>query len=195
MLRRAVLLATLLLLAACGSAPRRGLDAGLQAAQGERERLLAERPEWRLTGKLAVSGGGQSGSGRVEWQQSDAGAVFELRAPISGRSWRLRLQPGLAELEGLDGGPRQHPDAYVLLEQALGWQLPLAELAHWVRGARAPGPARIEFDDQGLPRLIEQAGWRIEYRSWMAAGEPRLPRTVYAERHEGQLRLVVAQWQ
>lgn len=195
--RRAVLALGLALLAAC--APRVARLPGAPdeskwlAAQAAREASLAEAPGWSLSGRVAVSVQGEGGSGRLEWSQSAGSADIRLSAPISRQGWWLQVRPGLARLEGLPEGPREGPDAEALLREATGWTLPVQALSSWVRGARAPGPARIEFGPDGLPARLEQDGWVVEYREW-GGGEPARPKRVFARRGEASVRLVVDRW-
>lgn len=186
-----------LLVSACvPEAPSGGPAANevqLLAAQSAREALLAESPAWSLAGRLAVSVGGDGGSGRIDWRQGEDGTEVRLSAPVTRQSWILRIGPGGATLEGVAGGPLSGPDAETLLAEATGWPLPVGALAAWARGARAPGPAEIEFGPEGLPRQIAQQGWVVEYREW-GAGDPVMPRRVFARRGDASVRLVVDRW-
>lgn len=185
-----------LLLAACSSAPRRHApDAAQLDEQGQRERQLAEAAEWRLQGKVAVRSGKDGGSGQLSWSETATGSVLELRAPISGQGWRLQIDAGGALLDGLEGGPRRDRDAARLLREAVGWELPVAAMRHWVRGARADGAARLEFADDGLPARLQQAGWTIDFLDWQRETSPPLPRRLVASRGEHRVRLVVGQWE
>lgn len=185
-----------LLLAACSSAPRRHApDAAQMDAQTQREQLLADTAEWRLQGKVAVRSGKDGGSGQLRWSEAADGSVLELRAPISGQGWRLQIAADGAVLDGLEGGPRRDRDAARLLREAVGWELPVAAMRHWVRGARAAGAARLEFADDGLPARLQQAGWTIDYLDWQRELSPPLPRRLVASRGEHRVRLVVGQWE
>jgi outer membrane lipoprotein LolB len=188
-------LASALLLAGCaGPGPRRDPSAGDLALQAEREARLRGQQHWGLHGRLAVSGGGESGSGQLLWSQVGEDTVFEMRAPVSRQTWRLVASPGTVRLDGLEGGPRHGDDAETLLRSELGWSLPLASMASWVRGMRGAGPARVLFDGDGLPLTIEQGGWRIEYRAWDRSTDPALPSRVFASRGDQRVRLAVTGW-
>lgn len=181
-------------LAACVPAPVREADAVLLAAQSEREARLAADPDWQLSGRLAVNANGEGGSGRLEWRQQGEDFEIRLAAPVTGKSWRLRQQGGMATLEGLEEGTLAAPDAEALLYDATGWRLPVRALAAWARGARAEGAAAIEFGPTGLPALISQQGWQVEYREWDAA-DPARPRRIFARQGEdASVRLVVDAW-
>ena len=188
-------LLALLVLAGCARAPLRQADAAFLLAQAEREQRLAAQSEWALSGRVAVSGGGEGGSGRIEWRQRGDDLTVSLSAPVSRESWRLTAGQRWARLEGLEAGPLQGSDPEALLAEALGWNVPLLQLRAWVRGARADGPGEIEFDANGLPARLRQHGWQIEFRGWDPASEPPLPRRVFAESGEYRLRLVVDRWE
>ncbi len=184
----------LVVLAGC-AAQRLRPDQQLLGAQAQREQQLAEVTDWSLSGRLAISGPRDSGSGTVAWTQSGDAFHFTLSAPVTGKSWTLAGDAEHAELAGLRPDPVRGADAARLLESELGWQVPVTELRFWARGARAPGAAEIEFRTDGLPAGIMQAGWKVEYPDYQTEGEPRLPRRVFASRGDYKVRLVVQRWQ
>lgn len=192
---RAALLSSLALLAACGTAPRRVVDDGVTGEQRQRthEAAVAAQDTWAFKGRIAVSNAHDSGSGRIEWRQTGGQYAIELRAPVTRRSWRLSGEPGWAKLEGLDNGPFEGDSAEQLLQQHVGWTVPLSDLAAWVRGARGAGAADIEFDPQGRPSRLREAGWVIEYRGWRDSA-PLLPTKVFAQRGDERVRLLVDDW-
>ncbi|TAM01447.1 MAG: outer membrane lipoprotein LolB, partial [Rhodanobacter sp.] len=98
-----------LLLAACVPAVRLKANADLLEAQRSREQTLAGADHWALQGRLGVSDGHDGGSGNFSWTQDGNHYVFVLRAPITGKSFRLSGGPDGALLEGLDGGALQGP--------------------------------------------------------------------------------------
>jgi outer membrane lipoprotein LolB len=192
--RLALLLTAAALIAGCAARPPQPGDAVALSTQEARESTLRAQSDWALQGRLAVSNGKDGGNGQLSWQQQGEQIAFEMRAPVSRQTWRLSAAPGEALLEGLDGGPRRGTDAEALLRSELGWTLPLADLASWVRGLRGEGRARIEFDPDGLPRLIEQRGWLIEYRGWDRSVQPPLPSRVFARRDTQRVRLAIERW-
>ncbi|GAP66699.1 outer membrane lipoprotein LolB [Mizugakiibacter sediminis] len=197
-LRARRLPAALILLALAACAPvavRRGGDAELLAAQAARERALAPLDRWSLTARIVVSNGKDGGSGTLEWMQDGAEYTFVVRAPVTGKSFRLQGGPDGAVLEGLDTQPLRDADAERLLARELGWHVPLAELAAWVRGLRAQGPAELAFGADGLPSTLEQDGWRVEYRDWYTDRQPPLPQKVFAERAPYRVRVAIERWQ
>jgi len=192
--RRIGIVLAALLLAACAAPLRRASESSALDAQSHRETALADQSAWHLIGKIAVSDGRDGGSGRIDWRQDGDRFVIEIRAPVSRRTWRLSGSPDGATLEGLDGGPRSGPNAEALLQQEVGWTVPVADLVAWARGARGVGAAEIEFDAENRPARIQQRGWSVEYRAWSEGPAPRLPRKVFAASGERRVRLVVERW-
>ena len=185
-----------LLLAACVPAARMKDDAGLLNAQLAREQALAHADHWILQGRLGVSDGKDGGSGSFSWTQNGDRYEFVLRAPITGKSFRLSGGPDEALLEGLEPGPLRGPDAEALMRRALGWEVPLRDLRAWVLGLRADsGPAELRFGTDRLPSLLQQDGWAVDYREWDASRQPPLPKKVYAEKLPYKVKLSIESWQ
>ena len=182
-----------LLLAACAPVPvRRPADEAALAVQAARERQLAGVEQWTLEGHLAVSDGHDGGSGSLRWMQDGQRYDFELRAPITGKSFRLSGGPGGAVLEGIEGGPLRGPDAEALMRKALGWEVPLDDLRAWVLGLRASGsPAELRFGEHDLPSLLVQDGWTVDYRAWDQAQQTPLPQKVFASRPPYKVKLSI----
>lgn len=195
--RRIFALAALaLVVVGCTPAVRIKGDAGLLGAQAQRERQLADTDHWTLSGRLGVSDGHNGGSGSLDWSQDGERYAFELRAPITGKSFRLTGGPDGAVLEGLDGGPLRGPDAESLMRKALGWEVPLRDLQAWVLGLRADsGPAELRFGDDRLPSLLQQDGWSVDYRSWDHERDPALPKQIFAAKPPYKVKLSIESWQ
>ncbi len=193
-----------LLLAACVPAPavRQQGDAAMLGEQQAREQALGSNDHWTLQGKLFVSDGKQGNTGNLSWTQAGDRYDFVLRAPITGKSFRLHGDADGAVLEGLDGGPLQGSNAEELMQRALGWNVPLRELQAWVRGMRAgrvvsndAGTAELSFGTDRLPSLLVQDGWTVEYRKWDVTRQPPLPEIVFATRQPYKVKLSVESWQ
>lgn len=196
-MRLPLLAACLVMLAACaGPRVRQGdaQDPRLLEQQVGREQVLSATAQWSLRGRLGVSDGRDGGSGTLEWRQRGDAFRFSVHAPVTGKTWTLSGTPSHAVLTGLRPQAVEGDDAHALLERELGWQVPVAGLVDWVRGMRAPGPAQIEFGPDGLPAVIVQDGWRIEFLDYDDSREPPLPRRLFASSGERKVRLAIREW-
>lgn len=194
---RIVAAALPLLLAACASAPpvRMQGDAALMQQQETRERALADTDHWTVQGQLGVSDGKDGGSGTLTWVQDGERYEFIMRAPVTGKSFRLSGDARGALLEGIDGGPLRGPDAETLMMKALGWSVPLHNLRAWVLGLRADsGPAELAFGANRLPSLLQQDGWDVDYRAWDESRQPPVPTKVFATKPPYRVKLAIESW-
>ncbi len=212
-LRISVLVMCVATLAACVSVPaRKGVAIGALSAeakiaamarQGVREQRLRAVPVQGFSGRVALSNGGNGGSGRIEWQQSGDEYTVTLAAPVTRQSWKLSGNANAARIEGIQGGPRAGADVEQLLRDTTGLDVPVGALAAWVGGARADvarfGPAQLEFGADGRLARIEQDGWRIDYLGWQevadGSGQPLwVPDRVDAQRAPAKVKLAIDAW-
>lgn len=184
------------ILAACAPVPVRTPGTARQlAAQAARERALGAQQNWSLDGRFAAADGRHGGSGGIAWQQDGRQYQFTLRAPVTGKTVQLRGGPNGAVLTGAGRQPLAGRDAGEVLSAEFGWDVPVSDLAWWVRGLRAPGrPAILSFGANGLPATLDQDGWHVDYRDWYAERNPPLPRKVYASRDPYTVRVFIEQW-
>lgn len=183
-------------LGACAPLPVRAPGTAQQlAAQAARERLLGDQHQWSLQARFAASDRDHGGSGSLDWRQSGDRFRFTLRAPITGKSVQLEGGPDGAVLTGAGRDPLAGRNAGEVLNAEFGWNVPVADLAWWVRGLRAPGtPAILTFGANGLPATLDQDGWHVDYRDWYAERSPPLPRKVYATRDPYTVKLSIQEW-
>lgn len=142
-----------------------------------------------------MSGGGEGGSGRIEWSQDGSSYVVTVRTPVSNQTWRLSGDASQCVLEGLPQGPVRGLDPSELLEREVGWRLPVEAVATWVRALpQDPARARVRLDGAGLPQRLVERGWIVEYLGYVTAQPPPLPRRLRARRGDDEVRLAIAQW-
>lgn len=193
-LRAVAILILLAVLAACAPVRVRETPA-TTASQSAREAELAPRTHWRIEAHISVSDGRDGGSGDLAWEQDGGHYVFTVRAPVTGKTWRLSGDARQAQLDGVEAQPVYGADPQHLLHERLGWDVPLAALGSWVRGMRAPGPVGdLQYDAKNLPAVLEQDGWKIEYRDWFADSQPAMPRKLFATRGSARVRMAIEHW-
>jgi outer membrane lipoprotein LolB len=195
LLRFMALAAVLVAVAGCASGARVARDGGAVLSQADRAARLDAMPRWSLTGRIAVSDGRDGGSGRLEWMQDGPHFDIAVRAPVASGSWRLSGDGLVAQIDGLGPEPLRDVDAEALLAREIGWHLPMAQVAAWVRALPADAAgARIEPGQDGLPAILREAGWTVEYRAWTAADGIPMPRRLVARRAPFEVRIAIERW-
>ncbi|MDN3522452.1 lipoprotein insertase outer membrane protein LolB [Halomonas ramblicola] len=189
----AMLLALALLVGCAGPAPvpEGERAAGQWQAQAER---LAALDTWMLAGKAGLRTPEESTSANLDWSQHPhyyrlliSGPFGSGRSTLEGRQGRFSLTTAEGRFEA------ESPEA--LMEQRLGWSLPLGALTDWIRGLPGEGgDYDLEEDELGFPATLEQDGWHVEYRDWTRAEGLWLPRRLVMTYGDLRVTLVVNDW-
>lgn len=147
--------------------------------------------EFDLSGRLAARYGDESFSGNLAWRHAAAADEMLISTPLGQGVARIARESGSVSLTTAEQREYRAADAESLTEQVLGFRLPLAGLADWVRARASSGaPAEIERDAEGRPSLLRQSGWQIEYQDY-AGGLPSRLRLTYPGL---ELRLAISRW-
>ncbi len=156
------------------------------------QRTPGESVEFELAGRIAVSYRDEAASGNLAWRHTRGTDELLMTTPIGSSLARIVRSGGVVVLTMSDGQEYRAADAESLTEKALGFRLPLAGLADWVRARPVDGiPAAATRDAQGRIVSLEQSGWRIEYQAFREDG---LPVRLKLDYPGIQLRLAIHQW-
>ncbi|TVP54130.1 MAG: outer membrane lipoprotein LolB [Halomonadaceae bacterium] len=200
----AVLLSSLLLQACVTAPPPPDQDhtRTVPSDWADRQQRLADFNQWSLQGKIAVRQSDRNDTGVVRsWDQSGEEFSLTVSSSFMGMgSTRLEGTPDYLTITTPNGEQLFSEDPEGLIRQALGWELPIAALAYWVRGMPAPGDDHeLYFDDQGRLGYVVQSGWEIYYENHQPLGDngegPVLPRRLTASNDDALVRLVVTGWE
>ncbi|MCK2042015.1 lipoprotein insertase outer membrane protein LolB [Chromohalobacter sp. TMW 2.2308] len=185
----------IVMLAGCASqtpGPDQARERGDWDAQAERLQAL---DAWSLAGKVGLRTDEGSESANIDWQQRPDTYRILISGPFGAGRTLLKGAPGKVTLANGEGRfNAETPEA--LMEQQLGWSLPISALDYWIRGLPTPNASeRTEYDDLNFPQRLWQFGWTIEYRDWTHADELWLPRRLVMTYGELRATLVVTQWE
>ncbi|MGJ8513741.1 lipoprotein insertase outer membrane protein LolB [Carnimonas bestiolae] len=151
--------------------------------------------DWQLSGKIGLRSPQQNRSANLDWTQHDADYTIMVSGPFGVGRNTLQGHPGDVTLKNGDGTfsaatPEQ------LMEQQLGWSLPVSSLDRWVRGLAANGSeGTFSHDDEGFPATLKQDGWTINYLQWSYADGYWLPGRLRLAYGDIQVTFVITRWQ
>jgi outer membrane lipoprotein LolB len=146
--------------------------------------------EFELAGRIAARFRGDAASGKLAWRHAADSDEMLITSPLGQGIARIVRQGGEVVLTTPEGREHRAADVESLTEQVLGFRLPLAGLADWVRARPGPGPSRAIHSADGRLEVLEQSGWRIEYLEFEGARPARL-RLSYPGL---ELRLAISEW-
>lgn len=147
-----------------------------------------------LTGRVSVRYGDESLSGRIDWAHSIPRDEISLASPLGNQLAVIVRDAAGVSLTDASRTRFEAADAETLTERRLGWRLPLAGLADWVR-ARPGAKATVRADARGRPEHVSDEGWNIEFAYEGDASLPRRLILVYTRAERPlEIRLVVDNW-
>ena len=167
----------------------------------EHQRQLQAISDWQLTGKLGIRTTGDSGSASVKWVQQLANYQINLSGPLGQKSMIITGTPEKVRLEQTGEPAQEAKTAEALIKRSVGWTLPVAQLAYWVRGVPAPKLriTQLQQNETGLIAQLIQGGWSITYSNYrdqtFNGTILPLPGKVTAEFEDVRLILVIRDWQ
>lgn len=192
------LFALSVLISACGNLHQReALDFGGDPAAWQAHRQSVQPiTHWTLQGKLGLRSARESGSGTLYWRQELDTYDIRLSGPLGRGATRLSGDSGGVLLEIAGQPPVSASSTEQLLEEQIGWRLPVEHLLWWVRGLPSPGsPSRLQLDTDSRLARLTQAGWVVEYSRYQTIGDVTLPQRLQLSGHDVLLTLVVTQWE
>ena len=157
--------------------------------------LTARAPDelvaFEFTARFAARYRDEAASGQLAWRHGPVRDEVLISSPFGQGVARVTRENGVVSLVTADNRRYSAADAETLTEEVLGFRLPLAGLADWVRARPAPGsPARTQYGGDGRLAVLEQHGWHIEYQEYDAERPARL-----RLRYPGlELRIAISAW-
>ena len=135
---------------------------------------LATQTSREYHGRFAVQYNDQNGTqrnayGNFDWQETGDTVTLQLRNPLGQTMAIVTSSPSLATLELPNRQPVSADNVSLLMQNTLGFALPVEGLRYWLQPSVAPtshGRTVPDPEDPSRPKQIEQDGWTIDYLSY-----------------------------
>ncbi|MEE4996251.1 lipoprotein insertase outer membrane protein LolB [Pseudomonas alliivorans] len=197
-LRHVVVFSLIALLAGCaGLTSRESVQGKGDSAQWrEHKQQLSSLDGWQINGKVGIRAPKDSGSGTLFWLQRQDYYDIRLSGPLGRGAARLTGRPGAVALEVANHGRYEAKTPEELLQDQLGWRLPVSHLVWWVRGLPAPdSKSQVTLDGDSRLASLDQDGWQVEYLSYVEQNGYWLPERVKLHGQDLDVTLVIKDWQ
>lgn len=155
---------------------------------------------WQAVGKLGVKVPNDGGSANLRWQQQTNDYQIDLNGPFGSGKMTIAGSPANVTLTEIGKNPQTAKTAEELIRKNTGWNIPVTQLAFWVRGLPAPNTRIAHFapNAQGLIGELEQLGWKVTYGDYLSvtnnAETIAMPGRITAEYQDVRLTLVIREW-
>ena len=151
---------------------------------------------WQLNGRIAIRIDREGWSGSLSWQQYERDYQLRVTAPLGQGGFELNGGDGGVTMRTSENQILQAEDAETLLQENMGWKIPVQAFGYWVRGLPQPdaGIDTLRLDEQGRLSHLSQEGWVINYTGYLQSGGYQLPRKVLLRNGTIEVRLLVLAW-
>lgn len=173
----------LLLLAGCATAPV----------------VVVRSPQvdapFAFNGRVLIKHNGQRDSSGIHWEHHVRDEIL-LLGPLGYTVGRINRDSRGATLEDASGKKYSAVDAESLMQEALGWQLPLSGLRYWVVAQpAADAEYLVERNTNGQMTVLRQQGWEIRYSRYTGTAPDALPKQLDMSREGFSVLLQIDEWQ
>lgn len=162
--------------------------------QQKRQQLNAIQ-SWSAQGNLAIRTQQKGFNASFNWRQNSSsdysialfGPLGTNRIQLTGNSQQvvLRTPNRMASAQ----------DPEHLLQQQVGWNIPISNLFYWLRGLPAPyAKAQKSYDMNNHLVQMQQQGWHIIYLRYLAVNGIDLPTRIFLSNSQLQVRIIITNW-
>ena len=194
MLLRHILIISLVIfgLTACSRLPQQQPPVAVKTPA----ELLAQKRYWQAEGKIALSVKDYKESGNFDWQNQGGNFAIRFYGPLGLGAVKLTKEGKIVTFESAKDGTHSAESAEELMQRLAGWQVPISQLQHWIKGIPAPGAIESHQDDPaGQLVQLKQLGWTIDYSGYNLVNGWQLPGKLIASREQVRVVMVIKNWQ
>lgn len=164
-----------------------------------RQQTLSALNQWQLNGSFSIQPAGQMPViANYDWQQYSTGHYrINISAPLNLMTAVIVGQPGWVSLRSSQGAASQAGSAELLMQNVLGWSLPVSNLVYWVRGlpAAATPVSNEYFDGYGHLVALSQDGWYVRFSRYQTISPNMdLPRQIDLQRPGLTVKILAKTW-
>ncbi len=203
-MKKLLLLALMLLLTGCQTLSTRGYMADGKPLGNHylpwRQRLkqLNSLSAWNASGSIAARNqikGGWSAS--FNWQQQNrTNYILALFGPLGTNHIEIDGKPNNITLKtSRQTYIANNPET--LLQQQVGWRLPVSNLPYWLRGLPAPYSHATHYSHDMNNHMVylAQDGWEVRYLRYVSVNGIDVPDRILLTNPPWVAHIVIHQWQ
>ncbi|MDF1759452.1 MAG: lipoprotein insertase outer membrane protein LolB [Coxiellaceae bacterium] len=159
-----------------------------------RQQKLRALKSWNISGAVSVKQPQRSFIARYTWRQNNGHYTIGIHSNLDLASVKLVGSRSRVTLSSSDGKVVKSNNLNALMQQQLGWRLPVNNLTYWIRSLPAPGSNNTQYNKLGQTKKIQQSGWTVTYSRYQRINGLELPTLMNVSGRDLQLRIVVKQW-
>lgn len=151
------------------------------SVQQEKARVNFKSPQslqrWTAKGSISITTPDDSTQAKYVWVQEKNNYTIDFFGPLGSYHHHLDGQAGHVSLIDYQGKKQEASSAHALLQQTVGWNLPVESLKDWIRGIKTPAE-----------------NWKITYLSMTQVGAYQLPSTLILDHPGIKIKIKITEW-
>ena len=167
----------------------------------KRQAYLAGKPSWNLQSKISLRYKDENLIFGLKWLQRPVNLyIMQISNPLTGALVaKLSRDARGVSLLADNGRTYRDTDEERLLQKQSGLKMPVKGMQYWVRGITSPQYKvdKLVLYNAGRPQSINQAGWKINYASYLNNNFNSAPRKIILTRSTDKvyLKVIAKNWQ
>jgi outer membrane lipoprotein LolB len=137
-----------------------------------------------ISGRFIIKKSIKNNYGNFTWVRNNNNEELNFTTPIGQTVARITIESSLATLTTQDNKTYSGDDLDDLMEDKLGFVLPLDYLHYWIQGVNLPN----EPVDAKLDNGFMQLGWKVTYLEWT---DPNHPKIVECSKDDLTIKLLI----
>lgn len=198
---RILAICLLLILVGCAPSPKQPESTtalpskDVSAAWQQHQKKIEALPKWYSKGRLAVTHGQKGGNASFIWQQNDELYQIKLHGPFGSGALMINGAPNQVYAQDANGKKHQAKTPEELMQQIVGWYVPISGLRYWIRGIPIPNVkvASHQLNSNGYLKQLNQDGWSIQYGEYVF-DKIALPKTIQLHNPKLKIKLIITAW-
>ena len=163
-----------------------------------RQAQLAKINTWRIHGAFSIKQEGQKAQiASYSWNQIKKNYRIRISSMLNLYHIEIFREYGTVTLWNNTTHVSTAKTPEALMQNALGWSLPVSEMSDWIKGAPAKKAGRYEaqYDPSGHLILLRQAGWVLHFSAYKThTTDVDFPKMILMERPGFSVKIVIINW-
>lgn len=152
--------------------------------------------QWDIQGVIGIKSDQQNFSAHYYWIQQGDNYTISLYGPLGVGAIKLQGNQHTVTLTSSDGKQYQASNPEQLMQDNVGWSLPVSDLTYWIRALPSPNLAHHEtLDIYNRLTSLDQEGWHINYEQYQPTPGGDLPKKLSLKQTDIETNIVIQRWQ
>ena len=161
----------------------------------QRSAALQQITTWHLDSSMSIQHDQKIDLASLIWDQQPHQYQFRLLGPLGFGKISITGSPSIVTLTQSGKLPISARTAETLMQNQLGWYVPISHLYDWARGLPAPNTtATMTTDANHRLIYLKQNGWEIHYLDYKSVGALDLPSKMTFTNSWVNIKWVVKNW-